>query len=698
MVEQSALEKADECAQAVSSELQKAGMEAACNRFRDEFLKFSAKKSATEISQYLERFKQDLPAVWSDAQKSLETISIPLTGKVTESSGTAVNLIAGRDYEITDWASFKSLKVNIENKGSHAQKMELKLENAKGFGGHTQTAFEAVVEPGSSMVWELPLAHLCTTSGFNWPAQPGFTNISQRGWVDITGITSVSLRVPKPEGECKIEINNASLVGRIQSEHWVDAFGQNDNLNWPGKIHSIKELKDSDNQESAELHKQQQQTHSEFDQYHGLKTLGRQEATNFFHTKEIDGSWWLIDPEGYPFFSTGVNSVRNETNTRARMDDTVKKAYSWIPPTEGEFASCTDKVGLSFYDCNLIRKWGNSDLAEKFRSRAIERMESWGFNTLGNWSDLELEKAHKMPYTDTGPETYKLKMPYISWRICDVFAPQFEAEAAKSAGALAAKKDDPWLIGYFLENEIPWCELGEKVLASNDDQPAKRKFLSELHDKYKTIEALNASWGTHAASFETLREPGDYNNATEACKADIDHFRGEFAEKYYRVWSQAIKAADPNHLVLGSRLCDRHEEVIRACAANSDVVSFNYYGMNIDRKEYDKYQNIAHKPFLMGEFGFDSLDCGLQTAFVPVADQKQRGKAYSSYMEQLAALPYFIGGHYFQYIDEPITGRVPDRETAFNGLVSVTDTPYTSLVEQAKQSNQRVYEIHKQSK
>ncbi len=186
-------------------------------------------------------------------------------------------------------------------------------------------------------------------------------------------------------------------------------------------------------------------------------------------------------------------------------------------------------------------------------------------------------------------------------------------------------------------------------------------------------------------------------DATEGSKADIDQFRGEFAERFYSVWYKAIKTADPNHLVLGSRLCDRYEEVIKACADNTDVVSFNYYGVNIDRQEYDRYQRISNKPFLMGEFGFDSLDRGLQTAFVPVANQNERGKAYSHYMEQLASLPYFVGGHYFQYIDEPITGRVSDRETAFNGLVSVTDRPYNELVEHAKRSNRRVYDLHKSS-
>ena len=32
-------------------------------------------------------------------------------------------------------------------------------------------------------------------------------------------------------------------------------------------------------------------------------------ATGFFRTQQVDGRWWLIDPEGHPFFSNGINHV-----------------------------------------------------------------------------------------------------------------------------------------------------------------------------------------------------------------------------------------------------------------------------------------------------------------------------------------------------------------------------------------------------
>jgi len=59
----------------------------------------------------------------------------------------------------------------------------------------------------------------------------------------------------------------------------------------------------------------------------------------------------------------------------------------------------------------------------------------------------------------------------------------------------------------------------------------------------------------------------------------------------------------------------------------------------------------------------------------------------------LTAIPYFVGGHFFQYLDEPITGRF-DRETAFNGFVDVADIPYPLMVDAAKKAHSRIYDIH----
>jgi hypothetical protein len=79
------------------------------------------------------------------------------------------------------------------------------------------------------------------------------------------------------------------------------------------------------------------------------------------------------------------------------------------------------------------------------------------------------------------------------------------------------------------------------------------------------------------------------------------------------------------------------------------------------------------------------------TGLQGVADQKARGAAYRRYLESVADLPNFVGCHWFQYIDEPVTGRWMDGENYNIGFVTVTDTPYTELVEAARGVHGEVY-------
>jgi len=54
------------------------------------------------------------------------------------------------------------------------------------------------------------------------------------------------------------------------------------------------------------------------------------------------------------------------------------------------------------------------------------------------------------------------------------------------------------------------------------------------------------------------------------------------------------------------------------------------------------------------------------------------------YLRAVADNPDFVGAHWFQYIDEPLTGRTLDGENAHVGFVTVADLPYVDLVAAAR--------------
>ena len=469
------------------------------------------------------------------------------------------------------------------------------------------------------------------------------------------------------------------------SGKWIDQFGQNNTKNWPEKIKTIAQLKHFDQDECADL--SSHHVPADRDEYQAWRTGPQLNGSGFFRLEKYKDRWWFVAPNGHLFYSAGIDCVGAGAHTR--INEKTNASCIWLPDRNSEFRAAFKDEAFSFYICNLIRKWG-AGWKPKFVDRAVQRSKSWGFTCIANWSDDEFNKV-RLPYCSTGPACWELKnLDYIDGDIADAFDPHFEKEVLRVASSLAKNKNDKYLLGYFVDNEMPWWNIPYDVLLLKSSSPCKIYWLDQLRAKYGSIENLNKSWGIRAANFDDVRWPGD--KAPKAAQDDMTKFRGEFAERFYDCWYRGIKAADPNHLVLGSRIPYPMDDVALACAKHTDVLSFNHYDYYLS-KEFDRYYKLTDKAILIGEFDFDSVDAGLLSAFVPVKNQKQRGAGYSFYAESAAAKPYIVGTHYFQYIDEPLTGR-GDGETSFNGFVNVADVPYKHLVNAARETNLKIYEIH----
>ena len=78
---------------------------------------------------------------------------------------------------------------------------------------------------------------------------------------------------------------------------------------------------------------------------------------------------------------------------------------------------------------------------------------------------------------------------------------------------------------------------------------------------------------------------------------------------------------------------------------------------------------------------------------VQAMNQAERGVAYSYYVEHAAEHPAIIGTHWYQWIDQPVTGR-RDGENYNIGWIDVTDRPYPELVAAAKATHAKLDDIH----
>jgi hypothetical protein len=273
-----------------------------------------------------------------------------------------------------------------------------------------------------------------------------------------------------------------------------------------------------------------------------------------------------------------------------------------------------------------------------------------------------------------GSEGYWGKFP-------DVFDPSFRESMRRS---IASRRDksagDPWCIGYFSDNEMSWGDetsLALAALKSQPDQPAKRAFLADLREHHGgDIGKLNAAWGTTHESWEALLASRTTPDKAKA-RADLEAFYSRVADAYFQTVRDAIREVAPGQLYLGCRFAWANARATASAAKFCDVVSFNRYERSVAALRIES----ADVPLIIGEFHFGALDRGMfHTGLVAVGSQDERAAAYRDYVRSALANPAVVGCHWFQYQDQPTTGRVYDEENYQIGFVDIADTPYPEMI------------------
>ena len=477
----------------------------------------------------------------------------------------------------------------------------------------------------------------------------------------LKAVQAIGLQMTDPVGDAGIEFRSIALTkddpgdATLDGKPLVDEFGQWIGESWPGKASNLKELQAA----WAEEAKTVQPGGYDYCRYGGYNS-SHAKSSGFFRVEQIEGKWWFVDPDGHLFISVGSDVIQPATGTSSKNRANIFKA---LPPPEFSRAVARDEGrGMaSFYTWNLARRYGDG-WKKQWVDFTLKRMAAWGFNTVANWSDADLWAAQRTPYAiplgGWGMEQY-MGMP-------DVYSPDWIKQVDEAARRQCApRNDDPWLLGYFIANEPAW--------------PGREVLVADLILK-----------GADTATKKALQEFLAKENTPQRKKA----FMLQCFEKELAAINAAVKKYDPNHLNLGIRFGGQPEDEIVRMTRNFDVYSQNIYSDVPDRAQLEKlYALTGGRPMIIGEFHMGTPGRGMSAGLVQSKNQTERGVAYRYYVEQAVAMPAMIGTHWFQWIDEPNTGRM-DGENYNIGFIDVTDRPYPEFVAAAEQTHKRLFAVH----
>ncbi len=379
-------------------------------------------------------------------------------------------------------------------------------------------------------------------------------------------------------------------------------------------------------------------------------------ATGFFYAQKQEDRWWLFDPEGYAFLHVAlVNLSPGGTKTNK--------------------AALQEKFGTR----------------EQWAAQTVAMVREHGFNGAGAWSDTPLLRQ------TPAPPVYTLIWNFMSAYgkkrggtfqqpghtgypndCIFVFDPAFESFCDELASQLDATKDDPYLLGHFSDNELPFPKDAlDRYLALKEDDPGHQAAQAWLKE----------------------RQVADKAAITDADRAAFLEF---VADRYFRITTTAIRKHDPHHLCLGSRLHGAalgREEVWRAAGKYLDVVAVNYYGAwTPDATRMAKWEKWAGKPFLVTEWYAKGADAGLKNtggAGWIVATQPERGLFYQNFALGLLQAKSCVGWHWFKYMDNDPSNlnTDPSNRDSNKGVVTIRYEPYTPLLDRMKELNREVYPL-----
>jgi hypothetical protein len=445
----------------------------------------------------------------------------------------------------------------------------------------------------------------------------------------------------------------------------IDRYGQLRYAEWPGKVRNDQDIVAEGLREDKQL--RSWGSPGNFDRFGGWKLAGSKEKpTGFYRLTKRDGFWWLVTPEGNPCFYLGMCTVP-AINWPVTPVSGREYIFEWLPPKEGVYKSAWRRGAwgndseidyLALHTVNLIRKYGDAWI-NKAIDNTRRRLRAWGFSGAGKWSEIG-----GLPVV---PVLNRRGVPNLV-RHPDIFDSNIRA---KFAGVIKQqvepRRNDPMILGWSLGNEFDEIITAEEI--------------REILKKPKTTPAVK----------ELSRRVPD---------GDIEAMRRCYARAYYEFIYRTVKSIDRNHLYFGFWIVPgwwENEEDWRLIAPYCDAIGYDLYSYECMDSQLVRLSKESGKPIICGEFSFPPFYGGTRgfgCYQVWAEDDDDAGRLYVECVKAAAQNPYCVGLMWFEYRDQPLTGRGAGKEIgpvigehyAF-GFVDVADRPKWGLISKAREAN-----------
>lgn len=563
------------------------------------------------------------------------------------------------------WRPFHEIEIQLENESEHPIKTTIVLWAPRG--RLPDTLF---IQPSSTAAIRMNLHDL-----------PLIGSVIEKYHVN-----EIELQFENPD-RAHVILKKISLMERDKPKDFVvmDQFGQRKSTEWPGKMKHDAEFEQHRQKEGGSL--QNQFATTVYDRFLGIKSEKTYPSNGYFslNSAVINGqrTWFFITPEGNPFWSFGVTCIRPKKPRNAMtLIKGHEQLFEALPEKNGNFSGVYVDSTLSFYNLNLLKKYGN---LQGWRDMSFKRLKSWGLNTIGNWAEDTLI------YQSTLPFTWSFETNLNRFRK-DVYDPAWSSYVDSVFSEASSFKNNQYLLGYFVDNEGGWGDLN--LFSTLPENSYLRLVWKEkLIQKYQSIEAYNEKNGCLYPSWETLMNERQQSNIPDA---EVIILESLFTERYFHTVSATLRKYDPNHLYLGCRFTRqlKPEHILQIAGKYCDVVTVNVYSYEPVKKEMDAWHRLTGKPILIGEHQA-ALNSARQLPLRwQTFTEEERYVYFTNYVKKWAQMPYALGSHWYQYADQHITGRASNGENQIIGFLDITDQPYEKMIDAARYNAANIYKWH----